>query len=217
MSQRTRFPRPAFLAGALALPLILAACMPPMPPPPPEGHVVQPFLQSVSLAGDTFNPTLSPSELDALRALLARGREAGARRLRVDVSGSLAEARKNALASAIKAEAPGAEVVFSPGGQAVTITLRGVVAVAKRCLSPDPWLSAGRVAPGCAVDTVLGRMVEDPRDLLIGRPAPPGNLEPLANDSLDYLEGKDRTKSSETKPRGKMTSDKGTADDATAQ
>jgi len=207
----------ADLGGALLVSSFLVSCMPAVPAAPAVDHVVQPYFRSTTLAGGGGEATPSPADRAALRALLAQGREAGARRLRVEVDGDVSEARRRAIRDVVIAEAPGAEVVFIPGGRATIVSLRGLVGVPRRCLSPDPWFSDGRMPPGCAVDLAVDRMVDDPRDLLMGRAPPPGDVSPLALDSLKYVEGGERKSSTDSVARGKLTQGKAAANDTTSE
>jgi type IV pilus biogenesis protein CpaD/CtpE len=177
-------------AASLVLAAALSACMPAIPPAPDLGHTIRPYSAGLGLA--SYPGGLTAGEREALIRLLADGRAAGARRVTVEVRGTVDDARKRTIRETVAAAWPSADVVFTGAGEMPSVALRGIVGVPRRCLVAEPWFADGLVPIGCASELALDRMIEDPNDLRIGRPTKPGDLAPLAEEALRYTEGDKR-------------------------
>lgn len=176
------------IASSLTLALLcltLAACEPTIPPAPREGYALVPRSFSARLDG----PPGSPAEGRSLLGVLGESGALGSRDITIEVSGDLPMDRQISLTAEIRARVPQAVVTFQPGvAGAPRVTVRSLDVLPRRCLVDDGWAQDSLMIPGCASDLTFARMVEDPYDLVTGKPAGPAPLAPLARDALRYMD-----------------------------
>lgn len=169
--------------------LFLCGCVPAMPPPPDLGYSIQQRRAAVQLRGDASGDQLSAADLAALNSVLADARRASVRQVTVEVSGMPTGAMSAAIEREVRGALPQARLIFIQGIGQPYIVVSGVQAVATACGGTNRWFNDGLSPPGCAMSDALGRSVESPADLLLGRP--PGNpaLGPLAQDGVTLIDG----------------------------